>query len=489
MPIITFLPGDDYTRNEWTRGLKDALNVEVVTDWTTTQNGYYERLNLAIAANQIPDVFFCTPTQFKQLIEAGMVADLTDYIENNASDMVKNLMAASPSVTETAKVNGRLMGLPRYGYGDLWLLDSHTWIRNDWLVQSGLGAPKTIADLERIMDSFMAAHPGSYGIGLQRGLSEMYWLAPAFGALPYIWYERNGSLVYGHVQPEMRAVLEKFADWYRRGYIKRDFMSATEQEIVNDIAAGRLGVHIFQQWAGWQLTDAVRALGRDAYFVPYEHPSATGRPNIYPVGIDNNEYIVVNKNFNNIPAVLKSISYNTWVIMEAELQGALSSEQIGRYLGGEGNGRHTFLSLTLDDPYGNGAALVEWAHKVGLNNYQITEPPLTSEWLSQYEQAAPWWRNNDVTGYGRWIQQYNPANSSGWNALQIMKEGRYVPSRLTGPLPDDASGYDTASILFEGFTKIIVGEQPISYFDTIVADWRRSGGDVITRAVNRDYGR
>ena len=39
------------------------------------------------------------------------------------------------------------------------------------------------------------------------------------------------------------------------------------------------------------------------------------------------------------------------------------------------------------------------------------------------------------------------------------------------------------------FTKIIVGEQPLSYFDTVVAQWKSSGGDVTTKAVNRVYGK
>jgi ABC-type glycerol-3-phosphate transport system substrate-binding protein len=41
------------------------------------------------------------------------------------------------------------MGLPTYGYGDLWLIYD-LWIRNDWMKQSGLPAPKSIADLEKI---------------------------------------------------------------------------------------------------------------------------------------------------------------------------------------------------------------------------------------------------------------------------------------------------------------------------------------------------
>ncbi|MCL2880087.1 MAG: extracellular solute-binding protein, partial [Treponema sp.] len=200
-PATPFLPGDDVTRNEWTRGFKEALNVDIVTDWVAGNAGYNEKLNLAIASGTLPDVYWVTPSQFKQLVEAGMTADLTDYIENNASDMVKKIMATAPAVTQTAIFNGRLMGLPSYGYGDHSNV-MNLWIRHDWMQQSGLGVPQSFDDMEKMMNAFMKTHPGSYGMGLRKTLDEFFWAASAFSALPKIWIEApDGTLVYGSVQP------------------------------------------------------------------------------------------------------------------------------------------------------------------------------------------------------------------------------------------------------------------------------------------------
>jgi putative aldouronate transport system substrate-binding protein len=337
----------------------------------------------------------------------------------------------------------------------------------------------------------MRAHPGSYGIGIRKTLEEVRYLASAFGAQSEIWIPGpDGSLMYGSTMPEMKLALEKLADWYRRGYIRRDFTSLEDRDVINDIAAGRLGIHVGQNWMGWQYVDVVRALGMNAYMEPYQIPTGIpGKPHIVPLPIDNTDYIFINKNCKNIAAVIKCISYNAWVCMEATLQGALTEDQVTRYLLG-GEGRHDLAMLELADPWGNGPALVEWAHKIGLNNYQILDPPLTSEWPAQYEQAAPWWRDNSVEGYGRWIQQYN-ARSSAWLNLQVMNEGRFVPDRRIGAYPEDALVYGTTldDLLVEGFTKIIVGQEPLSYFDTLIAEWKASGGDVVTRAVNREYGR
>jgi putative aldouronate transport system substrate-binding protein len=488
-PATPFLTGDSVTSNEWTRGFKEALNVEVVTDWVASGPSYFDRINLAIAAKEIPDVFLVNPTQFRQLVEAGMLADLTDYIENNASDMVKKIMAAAPEVTASATFNGRLMGMPRYEYGPIGTM-YNIWLRHDFVEQNGVSQPQTFEDLERIMDIFMRTNPGSYGFGLNRNLNEFYQMASAFGAKPKIWIDGSGGLVYGSVQPEIRAALEKFADWYKRGYLRKDFTSIEERDVINDMAASRVGMHTGLVWYGWMYTDIIKALGTNSYFEAYAVPSGNGRPHVVPVPFDNRYYIAVNKNCKNIPAVLKCISYGAWVCMEAELQdGGLTGDQVNRYLLG-GEGKHDLAMLVLNDPFGNGTALYEWCYKVSRNNYQVTEKPLTAEWLSHLEQARPWFERKDIDGYGRWIQQFAP-NPSAYINAQLVLNGQIYSDRLIGSLPEDASVYGTTldDLLLEGYTKIIVGQEPLSYFDTVVAEWRRSGGDVVTQAVNREYGK
>jgi putative aldouronate transport system substrate-binding protein len=488
--VTPFPPGEDATKNAWTRGLKQYLNIDIVTDWVSTAQGYDEKLNLAIAAGELPDVFRASPMQFQQLVSAGLAADLTDYIPNNISDFVKKIMEVSPVVTESAKINGRLMAIPTYGYGDLWEVDD-LWIRNDWMEQSRLSPPKTIADLENIMKTFMTQHPGSYGIPLVKNLYEVWHLAAAFNAAPNIWVDGpDGSIVYGTIQPAMKPLLACFADWYKKGYLRQDFMSQDAEARIADVTAGKVGIVLEENHAGWDgYTDLVKNTDSKAWLEPYEIPTIDGKPGIFPIPFGNGSYTVVNKNCKNIAAVLKSVSFVNWIACEARLQGALTEEEeFGYLLGGEG--RHTMTALELADPYGNGSALVEWAREVGLNNGVIKTPPLLSEWQAQFGQAKPWFERRDPVGYARWIQQYAPRNSASIN-LNIINEGRYIADRLTGPMPEDAASYGSTldEMLIEGFTRIIIGEQPLSYFDTIVAQWKASGGDIITSAVNRVYGK
>ena len=61
---------------------------------------------------------------------------------------------------------------------------------------------------------------------------------------------------------------------------------------------------------------------------------------------------------------------------------------------------------------------------------------------------------------------------------------------IFGPLPSN-SMYATEcnKILNEGYIAIITGEQPIDYFDDMVAQWYAAGGEVLTQEANDLYAR
>lgn len=46
---------------------------------------------------------------------------------------------------------------------------------------------------------------------------------------------------------------------------------------------------------------------------------------------------------------------------------------------------------------------------------------------------------------------------------------------------------DLNKLLTEAYVKIITGEQPISYFDTFVNNWKTDGGDQILKEANDFY--
>ena len=74
-------------------------------------------------------------------------------------------------------------------------------------------------------------------------------------------------------------------------------------------------------------------------------------------------------------------------------------------------------------------------------------------------------------------------------AKDIVDNGKYVKSELKGITPETIvnSGSTLDDILTEGFTKIIIGDQPIDYFDTVVENWKAAGGEQATNEMNGIY--
>jgi putative aldouronate transport system substrate-binding protein len=474
--------GDNMSSNQWIRGLKQYLNINVVTDWVSTVADYPTKLNLAIASGEIPDMFRVDAVQYRQLMEGGLLADLTDYTENNLSDHVKEIMAFDPAVTNSAKVDGRLYAIPIYGYGPI---DDFPILvlRHDWM--QGKTAPKTVAELEKLMQTFMREHPGTYGTALSKSLNEMYNLGPAFKAYPNAWIKKNGKIEYGRVQPEMKPLLQTFADWYKKGYILKDFMSQDDTAMRQDVVSGKFGVQLSLQWWGYAYgADVVKNLGNEAYSEAYPIPTVDGSKPVHSVGFENGGYLVVNKKFKNPDVGLKCTSFVLWVNDEALAQRTMSATEMQSYVLANSEGQHTMYPFEIYNILGE-----------IINFNQIQEAKKTRNTagmngtaLSKYESARACDVDRAPDGFGNWFQNYAEKSSYEVN-LEVINDKRYFSTELMGPAPEDLASYGSTldDLLTEGFTQIITGAQPVSYFDSLVQQWKAVGGDTVTAAVNRDY--
>lgn len=64
--------GDTPEDNQYTRYVKDVLNIETKTVWTAAQGkDYDQKVNLSIASNDLPDAMCVNQVQMKQMVKAG----------------------------------------------------------------------------------------------------------------------------------------------------------------------------------------------------------------------------------------------------------------------------------------------------------------------------------------------------------------------------------------------------------------------------------
>jgi putative aldouronate transport system substrate-binding protein len=272
-------------------------------------------------------------------------------------------------------------------------------------------------------------------------------------------------------------------------------MSMNGDAVRQDIAAGKAGVDFHQQWWGWYVgADMIRNYGLNAYFENYEYPSKDGSLVNHRKYYDNSGFFVVNKNYKYPDAVLKLMSYYLYIEAWAVGDGFITQAELDdinlQAGGGNGRGLHipeTWARLvapiegsTPQDDY----AAVQWAktHNEDLSKFNSQAA------IDAYYQGRSFAKEGNPEGMGEFLQKYHDRGAYAVN-INILRDNRWVDIYPKGFTPDEVVAYGSTltDILKEGFTQIIVGQQPLSYFETLVQEWKASGGDIATQAMNREY--
>ncbi len=482
----TWLEGEDITNNWWTKQYKERFNIEVVTDWYTSDwDTFATKLNMAIIDQNIPDVLRVNNlTQLESLVDAGLVMDLADVWEQYACDELKALAAADSATFETGTVDGGMYGIAQLSYG--WSSNPYyVWLRNDWMTEQGFDAPKTMDDLVEIMKTFKKVY-GGYGIAVDKTLYSFYALAGAWGAYPSVWVtNEDGTMEPGSIQPEMKDALAEFAKWYADGLIDPNFTTYDMAAMNTGVANGDVGVEIYQQWWGYDPgVNTITNNGEDSIFYPYEIPAAT-TDWLHSVNFTNSGYTVISKDCKNPEAVIELMNFVYYASYDLE---ANDDEVIYEYR--------------------NNSDMIGYAHVTG--PFRMLDPTVEDQNLIQVTQAIEtgdtscltlvsaqgkyngsmkWIENKDTAGLGDYLQHGAGEFAAFGLAADILSEKRYVLDGLWGKTPEIMTTYGTTldDLLLEGFTKIIIGDKDVSYFDELVANWRSAGGDDVIAAVNEMY--
>lgn len=478
---VKYQGSDGPEDNPWTRAIKDRYNIELDAYFTSENVDYATKINLAIAENNLPDVFMVNRSQLEQLKEADALYDITDVWDIYASDSIKEVIAEDQSTYESACVDGRMVAIPQLGYGYVTQF-YYFWIRQDWKEELSLKDPENMEDVVDITKAFMENY-GAGGIGTTSDLFTLKIIAPAWGAYPNIWVEGEDGLVeYGSVQPEMKEALAAWAQWYEEGIINADFATTDHAKLHQDTLNGEVGIYPYYQSWGW--TPGVGMLdanGAEAIYMPYVIPSAIGEDVLCPMGVDNSGYLVISKDCENPEAVIKMLNFRQYVF-----NGSFQTDDPELYseLALKNGMDHYFDYMSIQDQRGERLA---YEYVTGALETGDEESLTYGDTITRYQQIKAF-MDGDVTteNIGRALQYYAFDIAFG-----LMDEGKSIKDASWG-MPTETgtqSGSTLNDILTEGFTKIIMGEEPIDYFDDLVENWKAAGGDQMTIEMNEALGR
>lgn len=486
-PVQSNLPPEDSMEdNLYLRHILKRLNIDINYSWLTDVSTYDQKVNLVIASGDIPDVMeIRNQTQLNQLVEAGMVEDVTEPFNRTMSPYLAAIYDSyGDRKTDTAMFDGRIMAIPDVNPGYQFAL---LWLRKDWMDMVGAKPPETLDEIADLARQFIEQDPGGNGPGGTIGITAnptvagvynaLHSLDPvfgAFGSFPRQWIpDGSGSYVYGSITDSTKEALAKVAEWYAAGLIDPEFaVHKTDDE--NAILAGGRGGIMFGPWwmPYWPLNDSVNN-NRDADWWPYMTPLDQNRK--YNVYYQNPHFIwmVVRKGYSNPEALVRVLNVQYEGIRQIDKEAAEFYKDMNV------NWAHWPLPLliTADDT-------IPVTYQNMRNALDAKDPSsLAADQQGIYENIL---KNSE-----------NPrADVAAWSAAQATGEGMrvaatpnivtFADNKFPGQTPTmELKWPNLAKLEDEALLKIIMGVEPISYFDTFVEQWKSQGGDEITEEVNK----
>ena len=518
---------DGYTirDNYYTRWIKDKFNINIEYDWVAGDSSTdQQKLDLAFASDDLPDLISCTANQLTRYVEAGKIQPMDELIEKYASPLVKWALENAKETTggklfQPFTINGTVYAFPQIN--DSLSYKTAQFIRQDYLDAMGKQMPATLAELEDVFAAYQELNPNGYALGMDKTLDAMQVAMAPYKAYRKMWVEKeDGTIAYGSIQPEMKQALAKLREWYDKGYIDPEFIVKAGSDVDAQLASGDLLLYYGAWWtiggslvtmwnANEQATteimpwikgeDGTTGLMKNTWFTTCyaittscEHPEAW----IYLFNDAMDSY------YRNEPAmheVAKEIGYTFMYPETPVLQPNNVKEVAEKYpdvtqpanlwsydYDPEVEG---FSFFRVDNALTPSSMLIgirgQFLYMGNMNYTNLAyaaetgdTSKLTTVTLRQYDQ----WNNT----HPNMLKTFSKI----WDYLNPFEEtDEFHANAYAGPntptMGEKQAYLD--KLEEETFVKIIMGTESIDAFDTFVDNWYANGGTEITEEVNAWY--
>lgn len=125
-------------------------------------------------------------------------------------------------------------------------------VRRDLLKKAGIEElPVTIEEYDAMLAAFKE-------MGVQEPIAlprvnqwEWNWnnvLAGAYGVMHRDFYQVDGKVTHGYLEPAYKDYLAKLNEWYNKGYFSSDFANASHEDIMTSYKSGRSAVSMCGSW-------------------------------------------------------------------------------------------------------------------------------------------------------------------------------------------------------------------------------------------------
>ena len=489
-PYLKFDEGESWEKNSIYDAYEKDIGVKITNKWIADVTQFKEKVKITIASDDLPDFLMVNATQLKELTEADMIMDLTELYEQYATDETKKFLTMDGGLQmKTATFDGKLMGIPSsynpYQYQNL-------YVRTDWLKELNLPEPKTMADLVAVSEAFKAKNPGgkstTYGLAVSKnpfsietGVTGLRAFLNGYHAYENIWIDDgNGGLVNSDIQPEVKQALAALQDMFKKGLIDPEFAVKDTEKAAELLYDDGIGMVFGATWTPAQL---VKGAVKDGKVVQewgvFPIPSVDGNPARPQIGIGVDEYYVISKKAKHPEGVIKLL--NQWIVVDNHPTEDQKVYGYGKDRVEKGSNYWLLNPLRVGKQLDNNGEILPKAIETKAASILQTQ-----DQKNRYERAMKFVDGDTSMWWEYLISGPKGAFSYG---PEIQKNKQYMQNKFYGaPTP---TMVDRQEILVkkrdEVYFKIMMNQVSVDEFDKFVDEWKKLGGDDITKEVNEWY--
>ncbi|MFS0882868.1 extracellular solute-binding protein [Metabacillus niabensis] len=243
-----------------------------------------EQFNLMVASGKLPDVieynWRTVPNGPDQAIEAGTIIRLNELIERYAPNLTKYLNE-NPEVKKMVTTDdGNIYTFPFLRGDESLMVFLGMIIRQDWLDKLNLEVPTTISEWEEVLTAIKNEDPNGNGkadeIPLIVQLNDFKYIGAFVGAygIHAQFYNDNGTVKYGSIQPEFKDFLTTMNSWYEKGLLDPDFSAVDSKLMDAKVTNDQLGSFFGFSGGGiGKYTGLMEEKNPDFKLIPAPNPS------------------------------------------------------------------------------------------------------------------------------------------------------------------------------------------------------------------------
>lgn len=495
---FTFLGGETVEDNAW-MDLYNENNIFLDILYNVDPSQEATKLSTAIMSGDYPDIIRTDAAEYKNYVESGVIADVTDVYEQYASEELKEYMNFDGGMSmEALQVDGRIYGLPQIS--DPYSGCNLMFIRQDWLDNLGLEVPETMDELKEVAHAFTYDDPDgngqndTYGLALDgvnilgNSVGDTDPIFNAFGCylgddgMTYVEGE-NGEVTWGGANTEgMKAALSFLQELYADGAIAKDFITMDYQSVFEEVGSGRCGFWFGPNWAGMDPILNAAQNDENAHIVAAAIPDGLnqGGTKAYAASSPDTIYCVSSQCEN--PEVLIKL-WNLSVKYQSPEY--TTPEEYNMYFGDSANYTGWKTSLVDAQPpsqgeqiYKNLTEALETGDSSSLNTKELENYTSLKTYIDAVEggtfdplDTAQQRGHSLYTVYG------DP--QCAWATItEMMAQDQYVLAAYNGiPSETVTNAIPTLQkLLVENIVKIITGSETVDSYDSFLDTWYAMGG-------------